>query len=191
MRYANPYRHLSSPLILLEITLLVALQLHARSASAFAPPSSLLPTATRRHCSSSRLQALPKDELIRIARAYVANPTLEQLSNDFIFCGPVIGPLNKADFAATFESVGGLAEAFPDLETNAFGFTADDPIEPNRVWYFERGRGTFTSAFQHPVVGRIEPTGAEYVGPPEARSIVIDDEGKISNRWIRGRSIHW
>lgn len=185
MRRTNPYRHLNRPSILLEITLLVVvLQIHARSASAFAPLSSLSPTAKRRRCSLLRLQALPRVELIRIARAYVASPTLEQLSDDFVFRGPVIGPLNKADFAATFESVGGLGEAFPDLETNAFGFTADDPIEPNRVWYFERGRGTFTGAFQHPVVGRIEPTGAEYVGPPEARSVVIDDEGKVKYQTV-------
>lgn len=126
-----------------------------------------------------RLRALPKDDLIRIAKDYVANPTLEALADDFIFRGPVIGPLNKQDFAATFESVGGLSEAFPDLEANAFGFTADDPIEPNRVWYFERPRGTFLGPFQHPVVGRIEPTGASYVGPPEARSVLLNEEGKV------------
>ena len=72
--------------------------------------------------------------------------------------------------------------SFPDLETNAFGFTADDPIEPNRVWYFVRPRGTFSGKpFKHPVVGDIEATGAKVIAPPEARSMVFDDEGKIKH----------
>ena len=105
---------------------------------------------------------------------------MEQLADDFIFRGPVIGPLTKEDFAATLESVGNdSGTAFPDLQSNRFGFSADDPIEPNRVWYFERPRGTFTGPFNHPVVGRIEPTGAKYVGPPEARSVIFNDDGKV------------
>lgn len=129
--------------------------------------------------SKSSLEALPKEELIRLAKDFAENPSPEKLSKDFIFRGPVIGPLTCKDFVATLEGVGDISKAFPDLETNAFGFTADDPIEPNRVWYFVRPRGTFTGAFQHPFVGRIEPTGAKYIGPPEARSLTFDDEGKV------------
>ncbi|CAB9511578.1 expressed unknown protein [Seminavis robusta] len=129
------------------------------------------------------LYALPKDQLLQLAKEYVANPSLEALADDFIFRGPVIGPLNKKDFAATFESVAksenDIGTAFPDMEPNAFGFTADDPVEPNRVWYFVRPRGTFTGPFDHPVVGRIEPTGAKYIAPPEARSVIFNDEGRV------------
>jgi hypothetical protein len=124
--------------------------------------------------------ALSKDKLIELAKEYTSNPTLEQLADDFIFRGNVIGPLTKTDFAKTLESVGNdLGTAFPDLTNNRFGFTADDPIEPNRVWYFERPRGTFEGPFNHPVVGRIEPTGAKYIGPPEARSVIFNDDGKV------------
>ena len=124
-----------------------------------------------------------EDELIQMAKAYIVKPTPEQLSDDFIFRGPVIGPLCKKDFVAVLNSVSaadkaGLTDAFPDLEPNNFGFTVD-PVEPNRVWYLMRARGTFLGPFDHPTSGRIEPTGAKYIAPPEARSIVFDDEGKV------------
>lgn len=94
----------------------------------------------------------------------------------------MIGPLCKTDIVETLGKVGSnLASAFTDFQANAFGFTADDPIESNRVWYFVRPRGTFLGAFDHPVVGRIEPTGAKLVGPPEARSMIFDDDGKIKH----------
>jgi len=129
---------------------------------------------------NSNLKSLPKDDLICLAKEYVNDPTPDKLSNDFVFRGPVIGPLCKKDFIATFESAGkDLKTAFPDLVPNSFGFSADDPVEPNRVWYFERARGTFTGAFNHPVVGKIEPTGAEYIAPPEARSVIFDDDGLV------------
>mmetsp|Transcript_26454 Transcript_26454/g.37304 ORF Transcript_26454/g.37304 Transcript_26454/m.37304 type:complete len:282 (-) Transcript_26454:206-1051(-) len=120
-----------------------------------------------------------REELLDIAQTYISNPTPEALSPDFIFRGPVIGPLNKADFVETLTSISsaekkGFKDAFPDLQPNVFGFTID-PIEPNRVWYFERPTGTFTGPFDHPTAGRIEPTGAPYVGPPEARSVIIEE----------------
>ncbi|KAL3939278.1 MAG: hypothetical protein SGARI_001430 [Bacillariaceae sp.] len=133
--------------------------------------------------TTTALHALSKEELLQLAEDYVNNPSLEALADDFIFRGPVIGPLTKQDFAKTLESVtsteNDLRHAFPDLKTNTFGFSADDPIEPNRVWYFTRPRGTFQGAFDHPVVGRIEPTSAKYIAPPEARSIIFDDDGKV------------
>lgn len=131
-------------------------------------------------------QALPKEKLIELTKEYIANPSPDWWSDDFVFRGPVIGPLCKKDLIATLSSVGGnkedsksINDAIPDMETNIFGITADDPIEPNRVWFFIRPRGTFSGPFDHPVVGRIEPTGAKYVAPPEARSIIFNDDGKV------------
>ena len=139
------------------------------------------PSPRRYHRSpTSALSALPKDELLRLTEEYLANPSPDWWAEDFVFRGPVIGPLVKRDLIATLESVGSdTSVAFPDLEINSFGLTADDPIDPNRVWYFVRPRGTFLGPFRHPVVGLIEPTGAAYVGPPEARSVIWDDSGKI------------
>jgi hypothetical protein len=124
--------------------------------------------------------SLPKDELIRLTKDYLENPSPDKWSEDFVFRGPVIGPLVKKDIINTLGAVAkDLQVAFPDYELNAFGFTADDPIEPNRVWYFVRPRGTFLGPFNHPVVGTIEPTGAKYVAPPEVRSVLYNDEGLI------------
>jgi hypothetical protein len=134
------------------------------------------------------LSALPKDELIRLAENYFADPSPDYWADDFVFRGPVIGPLVKKDLIETLKGVAGdpknIETAFPDLKINVFGITADDPIEPNRVWYFCRPRGTFTGPFEHPVVGTIEATGADYIGPPEARSIVFNDDGKITYQTV-------
>jgi hypothetical protein len=136
-----------------------------------------------RRIPNSHLHALTQEKLLQLAQDYANNPTLEALSDDFVFRGPVIGPLTKTDFAKTLEAVANneydIAHAFPDLQSNNFGFTAEDPVEPNRVWYFTRPRGTFTGAFDHPVVGRIDPTGAEYIASPEARSVIFNDDGKV------------
>ena len=53
------------------------------------------------------------------------------------------------------------------MEQNAFGFSCDDPIEPNRVWYFVRPRGTFKGTFKTGTGKVIEPTGKKLIGPPE------------------------
>lgn len=134
----------------------------------------------RNRVIGSSLYALSKGELLRLTQDYLNNPSPDWWAEDFIFRGPVIGPLVKKDIIATLESVGNdTATAFPDMEMNTFGLTADDPIEPNRVWYFVRPRGTFLGPFRHPTLGVIEPTGAKYIAPPEARSIIFNEEGKI------------
>jgi hypothetical protein len=176
------------------ITKMLPLLLHYSSAFITSQQLPFNPSST--HYQTISIPALPQNEpiinsspqftekeLIEIAQDYTSSPSPSALSPEFIFRGPVIGPLNKSDFVDTLTSISsydkmGLKDAFPDLESNAFGFTID-PIEKNRVWYFERPRGTFIGSFDHPVVGRIEPTGAEYIGPPEARSVIIDFDGLI------------
>uniref|UniRef100_A0A7S1VPF3 Uncharacterized protein n=1 Tax=Grammatophora oceanica TaxID=210454 RepID=A0A7S1VPF3_9STRA len=148
-------------------------------------PSKLSGSEARSAKSSIALQAFTKEELVQMTKNYVENPNTEVWDDDFVFRGPVIGPLVKKDLIATLGPVASnLKEAFPDLEANAFGFNADDPIEPNRVWYFVRPRGTFEGAFDHPVVGKIEPTGAKLIGPPEARSVTWTDEGKVKHQTV-------
>ncbi len=162
-----------------------------RQVDGFLIPTQVNPIAAREAVVIRRIAVGAKsgspsrseEELVRMTKEYIQNPTPEQLSDDFIFRGPVIGPLCKKDFVAVITSVSaaekaGLTDAFPDLEPNNFGFTVD-PVEPNRVWYFTRPRGTFLGPFDHPTSGRIEPTGAKYIGPPESRSIIFDEEGKV------------
>jgi len=133
----------------------------------------------------SDLKALPKEELLRLTREYMSSPSPDWWDDEYVFRGPVIGPLVKKDLILTLKGVGSnTEEAFPDFEPNAFGFTADDPIEPNRVWFFVRPRGTFAKPFTHPVVGKIEPTGEKLIAPPEARSVTWTDEGKILTQTV-------
>jgi len=119
------------------------------------------------------------EELVQMTKDFVKNNDVDLIADDYVFRGPVIGPLAKKDIFKAVKSVAGdITKSFPDYELNAFGFTADDPIEPNRVWFFVRPRGTFQNAFTTPFE-TIPPTGAKLVGPPEARSITWNEEGKI------------
>ena len=146
------------------------------------PSTSILGTGNTSTSLPAKSLALSDEDFLQTAKEYISNPTPDKLSNDFIFRGPVIGPLCKADFVAILASdssgEAGLCDAFSDLQPNAFAFSVD-PTESGHVWYFERPRGTFDGPFDHPVVGRIEPTGAKYVGPPEARSVILDPDGKV------------
>mmetsp|Transcript_27833 Transcript_27833/g.31586 ORF Transcript_27833/g.31586 Transcript_27833/m.31586 type:complete len:280 (-) Transcript_27833:48-887(-) len=148
---------------------------------------------------SSESESFPftSEELIEFAKEYTTNPSPDWWDDDeFVFRGPVIGPLCKNDVIATLQANIDLSLAFPDLEMNAFGFTAEDPLEPNRVWYMVRPRGTFSGPFQHPTNGIIAPTNTPYVGPPETRSIVFNTKGKIklqtvgyvSDRFTKGEN---
>jgi hypothetical protein len=125
-----------------------------------------------------------QEELVAMARDYTFNPSPDWWADEFVFRGPVIGPLCKKDLVATLTANIELQTAFPDLEANAFGFCADDPIEPNRVWYFIRPRGTFSGPFQHPTKGLLPPTNAPYIGPPEVRSVVFNTDGKIQYQTV-------
>ena len=148
------------------------------SRTSSAPGLSLL--ATKQNSESKESESLfSPEELVAMALDYTANPSPDWWADEFVFRGPVIGPLCKKDLVATLTANSDLQTAFPDMEANAFGFCADDPIEPNRVWYFVRPRGTFSGPFQHPTKGLLPPTNAPYIGPPEVRSVVFNTDGKI------------
>ena len=163
------------------------LVLLSTGAQAFAPSHGSMSKAAASASSSSQLYGkFSKEELVEMTKEYLASSTPDKLADDYVFRGPVIGPLVKKEFHKnTAEDYGAeeksnnVYDAFPDYELNAFGFTADDPIDENRVWYFVRPRGTFTEHYDHPIKGRIEPTGAPLIAPPEARSVTWNDDGKI------------
>jgi len=120
-----------------------------------------------------------QDELVAMTKEYLAHPSPDWWAEDFVFRGPVIGPLCKKDLINTLSANIELKKAFPDLQVNAYGFSADDPIEPNRVWWMQRPRGTFAGPFEHPTKGIIEPTNTPYIAPPEVLSVIFDNTGKI------------
>jgi len=102
-------------------------------------------------------------------------------SEDFVFRGPYIGPLNKIDYLSTMDTFG-IYKAIPDISPNAFGFSID-PLDPNRVWFMVRNTGTFTG---EPGLGfgkgsYFPPNGAALEGCPETFSITFDAERKVKH----------
>ena len=102
-------------------------------------------------------------------------------SEDFVFRGPYIGPLNKKDYQHTLNTFG-IYKALPDISPNAFGFSID-PMDPNRVWFMVRNTGTFTG---EPGLGLgneqyVPPNGAKLQGCPETFSIIFDENQKVKH----------
>lgn len=100
-------------------------------------------------------------------------------SDEFVFRGPYIGPLNKEDYLKTMD-VFGIYKAIPDISPNAFGWSVD-PADPNRVWFLVRNTGTFTG---EPGLGlgngqNFPPNGASIQGCTETFSITFDGERKV------------
>lgn len=102
-------------------------------------------------------------------------------SDEFVFRGPYIGPLNKKDYLETMDTFG-IYRAIPDINPNAFGFTID-PNDPNRVWFMVRNTGTFSG---EPGLGLgggqfVPPNGASLEGCPETFSMTFDDQQKVKH----------
>jgi hypothetical protein len=130
----------------------------------------------------------PNHPLIQIANEYIYTKSgfysphdPDSFSNEFIFRGPYIGPLNKADYLATMDTFG-IYKAIPDINPNAFGFSID-PLDPNRVWFMVRNTGTFTGepglGFGNEVY--VPPNGKSIQGCPETFSITFDDQQKVKH----------
>lgn len=98
-------------------------------------------------------------------------------SKDFVFRGPYIGPLNKADYIQTMNAFK-IYEALPDINPNAFGFSLD-PKDPNRVWFIVRNTGTFTGELGLGNGRSVPPNGASLSGCPETFSMTFDSDRKL------------
>ena len=120
------------------------------------------------------LAPFPESVMIQLAKGVLAaetgNKDPDLLSDDFTFCGPFIGPLNKGEYLAE-NSEYDLKKAFPDLNENYSNFRVD-PYDPYRVWYDAKATGTRTGTLK----GR-GADGGKYIGPPEAASMTFDDDG--------------
>ena len=134
---------------------------------------------TPRPCASET-ERLGDERLFALAERTLAadfgaaNASL--LADKFEFCGPLVGPLDKATFLGAWHSLG-LAQGLPDLEWH-FHDASIDPFDVNRVWYTTAARGTHTSSLR--LGGReYPPTGRQWVAPPERGSLTFDGEGKV------------
>lgn len=144
------------------------------------PPSVVISRFFRRSVKQLKepdqffLAPFPESVMIQLAKGVLAADTgtkdTDLLSNDFTFCGPIVGPLNKNEFIDEFNSYE-LRTAFPDLDENYSNFRVD-PYDPYRVWYDVKATGTLTGE----IMGK-DPDGSRFIGPPEAASMTFDDDG--------------
>jgi len=108
---------------------------------------------------------------------YDAYDTSSILAEDFVFRGPVIGPLTKWDYIEALDYFR-IYETFPDINPNCYGFTVDI-VEPLKVRFFVKATGTY----QNPLGGFLgtaaskltPPDGRQYMGSTEAWSVTFND----------------
>lgn len=96
-----------------------------------------------------------------------------RLLSAVVFRGPVIGPLNKADYLQTLGTFR-IYEAFPDISPNAFGFTVD-PDDPLRVWFLVRNSGTNTGPLGLGLGIKWPASGKTARGATETFSLTFDE----------------
>jgi len=101
----------------------------------------------------------------------------DEFSEDFVFRGPFIGPLNKKDYLQTMDSFS-VYESIPDISPNAWGFSVD-PKDDNRVWFMVRNTGTFTGSAFLPDSLNYKANGASLDGCPETFSVTFDENQKL------------
>ena len=126
---------------------------------------------------ASNAFAIGPDELILRCKAVLRAGFAEiadDLSEDFQFVGPVVGPLGPEAFV---KAVGGfdLTTGFPDMKSNYYHFRVD-PYETNRVWFTSRTTGTHTGT----LAGRFEATGTRVECPPQALSMTFNEKGQVT-----------
>ena len=98
-------------------------------------------------------------------------------SEDFVFRGPYIGPLNKKDYLDTMDAFG-IYKSFPDISPNTWGYSID-PNDPNRVWFMVRNTGSFSGEPLLQDTLNLKANGATLEGCPETFSITFDEEQKM------------
>jgi len=93
------------------------------------------------------------------------------LADNFEFVAAVIGPINKEEYLNALGSFK-LEDAF-DITPRFFGMSVD-PIQPNRVWFFNRVKGIHTGEFMG-----AKPTGKEIIYPPQIQHMDFNEEGNL------------
>jgi hypothetical protein len=163
-------------LFLEVLVMLVCIQspVHAFSLPGFIPKGPNVITNGKSCASESQVIEAAKRVM---ANAGYFNPIDSTLfADDFIFRGPVIGPLNKDDYEEVLEYFS-IYKAFPDISPNCFGFTVD-PENPLRVWYFVRATGTYQNPLGGPIGSIVKPNNEIYRGSPETWSLTFDENLK-------------
>lgn len=98
------------------------------------------------------------------------------MAEDFVFMGPVVGPLNAQDYLGTL-GVFRIYDAFPDVSVRMAPFV-QDPQEANRFWSIIRVTGTHTAALNLGSA-QIPATGKTMTVGPQAVSVTFNDADKV------------
>jgi len=93
------------------------------------------------------------------------------LADDFEFVAAVVGPIGKKEYISALASFQ-LEDNF-DITPNFFGFSVD-PMQTNRVWFFNRQEATQTKTFMG-----AEPTDKKLVLPVQTYHIDFNEQGQI------------
>uniref|UniRef100_A0A6U3SEY5 Uncharacterized protein n=1 Tax=Ditylum brightwellii TaxID=49249 RepID=A0A6U3SEY5_9STRA len=139
-------------------------------------PTSSSPSSTSNSAKSKALIEKAKDIIYNKSGFYSPFDS-DIFSKEFVFRGPIIGPLNKKDYLKTMDAFQ-VYNAIPDINPNAWGFSID-PQDDNRVWFMVRNSGTFTGRAFLPDSLNYEANGAMIDGCPETFSITFDDDQKM------------
>ena len=149
----------------------------------YCAPSNQVPTrhlpATSTHACGRRIGPDPPDgsSSRHITLAHNQVPTEDILSDDFVFMGPIVGPLAKTDYLGTV-GVFRVYDAFPDMRVRASDFS-QDPIDSDRFWATIHVDGTNTGAPLDLGTATVPPTGKKMVAGPQAVSVTFDKDDKI------------
>jgi hypothetical protein len=154
--------------------------------SASAKQTHQLYVATETSSTSIDTSASRSEQLLAKAESFVntgsgfySPPDASLFSEEFVFRGPIVGPLNKKDYLHTLGECFQVFKVFPDISANAWGFSID-PENPNKVWYMVRNTGTMENDWQlAPNLPAIPANGKKVKGPPETHSILFDEEMKV------------
>ena len=126
----------------------------------------------------------PKADYAARAREWVLNdgfhaPAKQSLmSDDFVWFGPIVGPLGKPDFLRTVELFK-VYEGFPDLKMHLAEFTRD-PVEENRYWSILRVEGTHTEPQASGTGFSYKATNNKLDVGPQCVSVTFDADGRVS-----------
>mmetsp|Transcript_18969 Transcript_18969/g.28124 ORF Transcript_18969/g.28124 Transcript_18969/m.28124 type:complete len:245 (-) Transcript_18969:149-883(-) len=162
--------------ISLQFLLLAAMATTTRFAHCFSAPAATSATVNKQNTlSDQQIMDLAKEYVVG-KNGFYAPIDPEAHSEDFVFRGGVIGPLNKADYCTTMTKLG-VFNAF-DLNPNSFGFCVDPELK-NACRFYVRYTGKQVQPWR--VAGTpydIPISDKPVAGPTESFCIQFDDDGK-------------
>lgn len=120
--------------------------------------------------------AISPQELVERTKAIMRKRPLlgeaETLAEDFEFCAPVVGPLNRKQYLDALTSFK-LEEAF-DIDSQVYNIHVD-PFDQNRVWFHVRPVAVHVGEF----VGA-KATGKTLFQPPQVNSFTFNEKGLVT-----------